>query len=628
MKEWHELRQNERRKQFNEQYVRQMFDKIDADANWLGDGPQGNFREKMWHCLPLLDAGGAYAERANRIIESIATSVCHFTPMTSLQILFKYEDRLSRKSITKLENYIKEGLSAAARDRIHFSMYNDNFAAMAAFTLLTAGERFGDDSAFRAGLDKLHQLREVFTRRGTIMEYNSPTYTPITTHVLAETANYVRDAQARELARQCEERMWAEIAIRYHPPTAHLAGPYSRAYWVDSVGHLNNIGGLLYLVFGEAVFIHPLNSLFPPDKKQVQHIGAEALMLPNIAWLMSGNAHCPDYLAELLLNKSYPFSATATAECLPGCEFAYRDEAVEFPAWSGPVVTYMTEEYAMGTACAQFYDGAISDSFHIVYRKQAPATRQADTGAILSRYLFQDRLPEQTNVYNREPSGPEMFRDEGRKFALQHEDCALVVYRPKPYEAKQTTSMKLTLLIPCHYGEVDEIWLGDRKLEGHTGESKESTPVYIRDGSVYFCFKPLALTDHGRAAAVKVHREGHYLLLSFYNYEGGSRSFTTRDALLTTNGFIAHVKTAAEIPAFSDFRRYASEGHLEDKIRSQLDSSTRWIRYTRTDLSMHFAYSPVSEGVLISSVNGKPRPEARLQATGLDTRRLPFLHED
>lgn len=621
--------QLERRKILYTLYLEHMLSAVDELGNWHGQGAEPPFREKMWHCLPLLDEGEDKAELANRILARLTPVKCHFSPMTAMQMLLKYESGLHAGVKDKLERYVRESLGWMAEDRIHFTMYNDNFAAMAMFTLLTAGERFGDRAAWEAGRRKLEGLKQVFTRCGTIMEYNSPTYTPITTHVLAETVNYVADKEVRQLAAQCEERMWAELAIRYHPPTSQLAGPYSRAYLIDSVGHVHLAHALLYLVFGDKVFVNPHNQLFPPDEKQVIHIATDTLMWPNAVWVVSTTCHCPDYLAGVLMHKTFPFEATATSECLPGSEYLYTGTKtgswVEYGAHHGPNVSYMTEDYALGTAHSQFFDGAISDSFHIVYRKKDPANRQADIRTVFSRYQFNHRMPGEENNYGGQKHGPEMLRDEGRKFALQHRDCALVVYKPKPFEADAINSMKLSVYLPLHYGHVDEVWLGDRKLDRFIGESEKPVTVFVKDGPVAMAFRPLTLTDLGRSCAVKVGIMGRFLEISFYNYAGETHAFEPKELMLCMTGFAVHVKQVSEIANLQLFMDEVHAAELSDRLSSQLNGHTRWIRYRTKESILEFAYSPRSEGILYATVNGKPRPVSPLRATGLDETRLPFL---
>jgi hypothetical protein len=158
MNNWNELHQKLRRELFYNKYLESMREAISASGEWCGEGPRANFRETLWHCLPLMHSEHG-AERANRIIEAIPTAYCHFSPMTSMQLLLKHRERLSSAAVHKLEAYVKGSLTKSAEDNIHFTMYNDNFAAMAAFSLLAAGEYFGDAVAFEAGAVKLAQMK-------------------------------------------------------------------------------------------------------------------------------------------------------------------------------------------------------------------------------------------------------------------------------------------------------------------------------------------------------------------------------------------------------------------------------------------------------------------------------------
>jgi hypothetical protein len=71
--------------------------------------------------------------------------------------------------------------------------------------------------------------------------------------------------------------------------------------------------------------------------------------------------------------------------------------------------------------------------------------------------------------------------------------------------------------------------------------------------------------------------------------------------------------------------KHASEYILTDTTTCQQGGYTRWIRYKNKETDLHFAYSPVSEGIMIAAVNGRPRPEPVFTATALEPGKLPFL---
>jgi hypothetical protein len=206
--------------------------------------------------------------------------------------------------------------------------------------------------------------------------------------------------------------------------------------------------------------------------------------------------------------------------------------------------------------------------------------------------------------------------------------------------------MKLSIMFPCHFGWTQEVVLGDDRrtrvsLEAAPGSGEalarevftrevlasceDPCPVFVKDGPVYMAFEPLTLTDRGREAAVKIERLGNYLALSFYNYEGPCRSFEVEEMLLTSSGFVAHLGTVDEWETFDAFIADSSGGTITDHMTTQEGAVTRWVRYRHGSLDMHFAYSPLSEGIMIDTIGGKPRPRPIFEATGLDSRRLPFL---
>lgn len=630
--------QLERRRILFDLYLKQMGEIIDDDGGWHGTEGDMGMRERIWHCMGLLEGSDAQKKRANRILELLKLEPCHFAPMNCMQLLLQYGDLLTPAVTAKLEEYVKSSLERQAKPAIHFTMYNDNFCSMAAFTLLTAGERFGDRKVFETGREKLWTLKERYMRCGALMEYCSPTYLSITITCLAEIYNHVKDEEVRDVAIKCEERAWAEAASHFHAPSGHLAGPYSRAYTIDTLGNPSGVHVLFYAMFGDAIIVNPIQDMFPYRPGMVVHHGMERLMWPVIIWSLCGVCHCPKYLGKVLLDKTYPYTAVARAECLSSLTDGYRldkdtgekvyvNNTLEYQGTSGPIYTYMTQEYAMGTAWSQYHDGGLSESFYTVYRKRAPARNFTETGVAFSRYIINEKQPEKKieySVYGLS-DGNNGFRDEGRKFGIQHKNCSLMAYKPKQFEAHSISSMKLSILFPCHFAKPEEIWIGEEKLKGFAGESAEPATVFVRDGAVYMAFTPLELTNHGRRAAVRVEEVGRYVFASYYNYEGEAKPFGWNELFLTQSGFVASIGDAAEYGSFENFRACVSDYSLTDRMERSEGGYTRWIRYKRAGVDLHLALSPVSEGIMVAAVNGRPRPEPVFCADGIETEQLPFM---
>jgi hypothetical protein len=344
----------------------------------------------------------------------------------------------------------------------------------------------------------------------------------------------------------------------------------------------------------------------------------------------------------VLLGKRFPAEVSCTSESLPSRISGFRtwkdgrreryDNPREYPAFAGPNTAFLAGDYSLAAGFSGYHDGALTETFYATYRRRRPALGIADTGVVLSRFIFNDHRPEQKNYYSVYDSvhGPEGFRDEARKWGLQKRGCGLYVYRPKPFEGHEVSSMKLSVLFPSHFAWPDEVWLGGERVglgdaPGALAERRDPCPAFVRCGPVFFAFRPLALTDLGRASAVRVERWDRYLAISFYHYEGPARAFGDEELLRVAGGFVAHVGAEAGGAGFTGFRARAAEGVLTDETTESEGGWTRWIRYTHPDADLAFAISPAGEGILLATIDGRPRPEPVFAATGIDARRLPFL---
>ena len=616
----------DRRELYNSKYIDLMLEVITPEGKSVGlENPIG-FREVLWHCFPLFEAGGEYAKRANSIIRNTEFKKCHFMPMNFTQLLKRYPHLIEPDVAEKLKNYILDILPLATDDRIHMAMYNDNFAGMAIYTLLVAGEMFGLPEYFNIGIEKLKGVRDYFHRCGAIMEYCSCTYTPIDTLCYAEMTNHLESEEAREIALKCEERMWVEIATHYHPETSRLAGPYSRSYTIDMVGHPHLFSGLAWYVFGDRVFSNPILDLFKPHEKQMMHGGLENLTLPNIAWIVNCEYHCPEYLYELTFNKKYPYETEYMTECIPS---NYTDDLPvghlhEFPGIRGRNYTYMNEEFAMGTAFSQFHEGAISDSFTISYRNKDNAGRLYDTGIIVPEFIFNDRLPGGDNEYAIFGKVNYMgFRDEGRKFGLQDKGVSVVAYKAKPYELESVTSVKLSIMIPVHFFDDIQIYTTDRISAKLPYISDKSETVYINIHNSYFAFIPMEITDLGTDMRMKIERSGDYILISHYNYHGEARPFTEKELILLCNGFVCVAEAGCE--SMENFINYASAYTLADAMEKQESAWFRKIHFKNKRADLHLMFSPMTDNVFVSTINKRPTGMHILKADGLDLNKVPFL---
>lgn len=616
--------QQRRKEQFNRAYM--AFE----DAASTNLAPYS--RSAVWLSIACLESGRY--EQANKILREVELIKCHFMPMQMLEILKNHREHIDPDNQERMTAYIRGSLEDAASEEIHIGMYNDNFSNMAVYVLIIAGEMFDLPHYLELGKQKLREVVELFSRSGAIMEFGSPTYTPVDTLCFAQLYNHAQDPWVRETALKCEERMWLEIATHYHPETSLIAGPHSRAYGADSIGHPGLMAGLLWKVWGDAVFINPIRDSFPPHPKQVIHIALDFLMHPNVAWLVSVEYHCPDFLTHLAFHKNYPYEVGYRTECLPsnllaGTPDKSRGEYCDCAGGKGWTYSYLTEEYTLGTAERAYHSGALSNSFYLTYRHTPSASCLQDTGVIYCRYLFNDHLPDQTNTYTAYgTSDKSSFRDEGCKVGTQHKNVSIMLYHPLSIEREHVTSARLSLLIPCYFSEDIQLATLSGKISGFSYQSRSLEPIFLKAGQTYCAFFPMTTTDLGRDRAVQVEMQNHHILISFYNYSGEERAFSAEELEYAQAGFACVCGTEKEYPSMEDFQKYALQLEiLEDRMENQERAVSRRMRCKFQDDEFRLIYSPCCSSTIVHTINRKPVDLTVFQADGLEHYQIPFLDD-
>ena len=617
-----------RREQMRKLLVRYTASNFDSEGKWVGKTTPPELRERLWYAKAFLSgpkSEGELVRLGNRIIGGSKFRAGHFSELAAVLLLLKYDDRLEDGARQALRGYLTE--FAKEPQLPHFNGVNDNMPAMATASALLVGELFGNQSLLDAGRQRLEEVVALLDRRGVLSEYNSPTYTPHSLQAFAELANYATDPQVRQQALQVEGRIWLDILTHYHPGTYKMAGPHSRAYLYDCVAHSSSIYYVLYGLLGDAMKVNPTQTTFSRkmgDPREVIHHDPPFMQVIGYD-LMSADYHCPARLVDFALNRPFPFEVKATTEVSSFPEiFPHPGPSRRYPGGVGVIHTTMMPDYALGTTTREFATGTSTNSFYVVYRKRRPVATQADVGVVFSKYLSNDKVPQHSNSYPSRDNEVQLL-DEGRKIAFHAGPTALVLYTPKLFCAKGAKSLKLAVLFPAHYRTVEALWLGGKEVAIENTEDRvlAETPapsdVIIKDGPVFIGLRPVALTDHGRQAAVRVEMLNRFLMISFYNYEGPSRDFTPEQLDRTSNGFVAEIGTLDEIGNMEEFRQRLLSATLED-VTSGHDRS---VQYQRNGLSFECVYRPQTEEIRRALLNGSPFEQPRFSATGLPLDFLP-----
>lgn len=618
--------QIERRKQINKLHQKFCAGLFSDDGAWIGPPTEATPRVRFWHSMSLLD-NSATREKANAVIRRCFTDraklaeFSHFEYCASAQILIKQSGALTSGNRDALTGVIRE---CFARQRpIYFRGYNDNFPAMENLTATLGGEILDDSQARKRGIESMHRLLDLLTRRGLLSEYTSSTYTPITLLCYADIVEHSADAEAKRLASAIESRIWLDLASHFHPATNILAGPHSRAYNVDSVGHLYQLHMTMYHVFGERVWLNPVNFLFPPVPKQViHHDGDVAFMQASNAWIASGAYHPKPDIERLAFEKEMPFAISATSEFgaaeMPiqarvNGKFQKTAELFEYPCGELVSTSYLTRDYASGSGTCQFHDGNQTDTFFVNFRRAEKPSSLNDISTIFARYATNGAGP---GIPARDPrneageASADLFFDSGRVRTVQKKNTVLAVYQSKAQFLDDYSVLRLVLVIPVFYRGLRRIGAS----EHFKTSSTEPETVWIEDDYLYAAFRPLLLTNHGRRSAVTVSQNNGYMSVSFYNYEGPPRRFTRKELLNTLNGFVAEIGSKAEYGSFDRFQSVVNAGRVEDVVESE----QRITSYARPGVRLEFCHSLYFGGIKYALVDGMPQDRAPFK-----TRTLP-----
>lgn len=617
--EWDSTTQSARRSEIFSLHQNSVGFLFDDTGRWIGKSTPPIGRERLWNCLSLL-SNAATRDKANAIIaRSFAERTSYAYPFSifeysaSSQLLAKCNDYLSPTNKELLLSLVREALHSPGP--IRFLGYNDNFPSMATVIATLGGEAIGDEDAKQSGIDGMHRLLELLGRRDFLSEYTSSTYSPVTMLSYADIAQYSKDPRARELALEIEREIWMDVAAHFHPPTNILAGPHSRAYTVDSVGHLHQVQMMLYITFGKRLWMNPVRFMFPPVAGQViHHDGDVPFMQSCTAFISSGTYHATPAIERLLFDKEFPFTVSGTSEFGSSADSIWVRDGNEgkptklddvFEYSSGDVVTtcYMTKDYAVGSATAPFLDGTQTDAFFINFRRADKPNSFEDISTIFTRYTTDDFGPGKpwSNPHN---PGVELttslLGDAGRVRAVQKNNTALVAYQSKNQFIGKYRGLRLTIAVPIIYRPIKRVLFNGKSVQ-LPFRSVEPGVVALDDGDFFCSFRPLVITDIGRQAAVHIEEANRFLSIHFINYDGEEKEFTRLSLLQISNGFVAEVGGLQDYGSFEAFENMYRDGNITDEVMAD----QRVVTYQRPGVALALSHSLRYDGLKYALVDGR-----------------------
>lgn len=592
--------------------------KADEACAQRGQGPDA-YKENWGYAAMLLGrAGRRDLELANRVMEGASAAdprtASGFDGGTLGHALLKYGPRLGGAAKDAVKCFLNRwaaecrGLWTTTRGEFgQFANVNINLSGWCGIFL--TGMAHGDGLLCRVSLGEIGRLltwidwqHDVERGMGTYAEFNCPAYTGTDIMALARAADVCPPGPMKNRLLDIEGRFWLDAALFYHKPTNLLSGPHARAYQNGCVGHRACMDWLFAVAAEGGNFV---------DTGEDGPAHPEALAI---------NFHMPPRARRIAFEKRFPFYVQVNGFCggwnygqyveCPGTVknsypftegMRYAEHGENHPARYTDIRSYQTAEFSLGTCSLPYREGVQNNAFMLRWRRAQAIRRMGDTRSVYARYITNDKRQGETNRYERQNFewGPFLLAEEGRPACLQHENKAIVLFRPREVENRGKGSLKLNLLM-TRFAGLGELVVGRTPVGSLPFDFDWRQTLYIRDGGVYVAFKFLDPADFGRKTPCRIAEERDHLAVSVFNYEGPRRDFAREDMFRMHNGFVCEVRGADEFRSLEAFM-----AHMEGAaVSERRDGPHREVTYKSGSDVLEAAFDAEKECFLRRAVNG------------------------
>lgn len=592
-------------------------------------------RDTCWYATSLLfDDSPERRSRGNQLLRSLSSCDGTHTPASMLALLHGNPDRLDEKTKDALRSNVRSELVNAAGTE--WKDGNVNHPLGAYCTLILGGELHGESWAVELGLRRLRRFQQRIgdhrsrrLRQAEMSEYNSLTYTALDLTFLSLIAEYAQHPEAKSLARFLEEALWVNVAMHYHAPSNQFAGPHSRSYVEDSFGGYSVLHCALLAASGQEMFLdHSLSVRFDHPSDLLQN--ALTAITPY---------HFPERAAAIAWKKPFPFSIRMTTygesyhensrrDALPDTTgegdntkrpFAFDEEV--YPGGWSDLTTFMTREYALGSAAKPYVNAGHSDSVMLRLRRSEQIKSLSDFRSAFTRGVYNGALPGAPNFCHTTSSQVDAsyLSEEGRCATYQHENRLIVSYSPKRAGHNGIKSFR-TDLIFSYASPFDLITVDGRAATTFPVQLRSGSRICIRDGRTFILFIPFEPVPAAGASPLHLSVQNDFFLISTYNYDGPAKDFAREEVNGWSSGFFLEVWTEDQFSDWTEFLKHARAIHIE----ATLESHIRRIVSRSKETVMEFVYDPFREHFLSRKWCGMEEEITHLDVSAAGVSAGPF----
>jgi hypothetical protein len=566
-------------------------------------------RDTVWYAIGLLfDERISRRQLGETLLAAARSEDGTHTPATLVAILRGVPDLLPVPTREHLKGEVLRDLVPAAE--VIWRDGNVNHPLGAFCALICGGELCDQPWAVELGYRRLEELRRMtgdrhfcVRRQAEMSEYNSLTYTALDLCFLALIAEYAEHPRARALARFFEEQLWLDVAMHFHAPSLQFAGPHSRSYQDDSTGGFSALHCVWHAVGLPATMNDDLAYRFRHPSTLVQN-GLVAI----VPFHVSGRAR------RMALEKPLPYgfrkttygehyhenSRRTTPDASGKTVFAFDDEI--YAGGLSDLTTYMTDEFALGTASLPYVNAGHSDSVVLRMRSTDRVRGMGDFRSMYTRGVYNDAIvgkPNFSHVAQTEIDESYLY-EEGRCATFQHRNRAMVCYAPKRAGHMRVKSFRLDCIFG-YWSPFDHLLLDGKHVHGFPVNAGRESRLVFQNHRTFGCVIMLGPEPFGSEHPIRLQRAGEFLLFSAYNYSGDHRDVDRDEISLWRTGCYLEVGSADEYAGIDAWLEHVAR---LDVCETLSPDHVRHVMCRDGKNTMEMKYDPVRERILSRRWNG------------------------